>query len=73
MGIGGWQFAAGMTDTGATLAVKAHARDAVMLAVLGFIGAMMRGIHNQPHHLMIAQGDNPHHILQVQHTATKQT
>jgi hypothetical protein len=59
-GVGGWQFAAAITDTGATLTVKTPAPDVEKLRGLGFIGVLTHGMHHQMHHLMIARGEQPH-------------
>jgi len=59
-GVGGWQFAAATTDTGATLVVKTPAPDVEKLRGLGFIGVLTHGMHHQMHHLMIARGEQPH-------------
>jgi hypothetical protein len=60
-GVAGWQFAAAITETGATLTVKTPASDIEKLQALGFIGVLTRGMHHQMHHLMIARGGDPHH------------
>ena len=60
-GVGGWSYDATGTDGGASLTVKAPAKDAAELRALGFFGVMTRGMHHQAHHLMIARGGNPHH------------
>ena len=60
-GVGGWQFVAVTTDTGATLTVKTPASDAKKLHGLGFIGVLTHGMHHQMHHLIIARGGDPHH------------
>jgi hypothetical protein len=60
-GVEGWTYTAQMTDTGATLAVTPPSEaTARMLAGLGFIGIMARGMHHQEHHFMIATGMSPH-------------
>lgn len=56
----GWKFAAGETETGATLTVLTPAKDLAKLRGLGFIGMMARGMHHQMHHLMVARSENPH-------------
>ena len=60
-GVGGWQFVAVTTETGATLTVKTPASDTEKLHGLGFIGVLTHGMHHQMHHLMIARGGDPHH------------
>ena len=55
-----WHFAAADTPDGATLTVTAPPQDAAKLRALGFIGILTEGMHHQMHHLMIAQGLNPH-------------
>ena len=60
-GVGGWQFVAVTTDTGATLTVKTPASDIQKLHGLGFVGVLTHGMHHQMHHLMIARGGDPHH------------
>jgi len=60
-GVGGWQFVAATTDTGAMLTVKTPALDVEKLHGLGFIGVLTHGMHHQMHHLMIARGGDPHH------------
>lgn len=60
-GVGGWQFVAVTTDTGATLTVKTPAADILKLPGLGFIGVLTHGMHHQMHHLMIARGGDPRH------------
>ena len=60
-GIGDWQFVAAEIDGGATLVVRAPAKDIDKLKSLGFLGVMTRGTHHQEHHLMLARGEHPHH------------
>lgn len=57
----GWEFVATITETGATLVVKPSRTEMGKLHALGFIGVLTLGMHHQMHHLMIAQGGNPHH------------
>ncbi len=59
-GSNGWHFTAADTPDGATLTVTAPPQDAAKLRALGFIGILTEGMHHQMHHLMIAQGMNPH-------------
>ena len=35
-------------------------RQVIKLKVLGFMGIMVQGAHHQPHHLMMAKGENVH-------------
>jgi hypothetical protein len=59
-GADGWHFNASEIEGGATLTVRAPAKDVAKLGGLGFIGVMTLGMHHQRHHLMLARGDNPH-------------
>ena len=61
-GVDGWQFAAELTGSGATMTVTPpDSAAAAKIAGLGFIGVMTRGMHHQKHHYMIAKGLGPHH------------
>lgn len=59
-GANGWTLLAKTTDNGAELTVTGAPKDAAMIQGLGFIGVMTLGTHHQAHHLMLAQGMNPH-------------
>jgi hypothetical protein len=59
-GVDGWRFAAAEIDGGATLTVRAPAKDVDKLRGLGFFGVLAQGMHHQQHHLMIARGEHPH-------------
>ncbi|HLJ19723.1 MAG TPA: hypothetical protein VKU84_05970 [Stellaceae bacterium] len=59
-GIDGWRFEAASADGGAVLTVRPPAKDMEKLRGLGFIGVLVRGMHHQMHHLMIARGEAPH-------------
>ena len=56
----GWSFEAAPIDGGASLTVRAPAKDAMKLKGLGFFGVLTLGMHHQMHHLMLARGQNPH-------------
>jgi hypothetical protein len=60
-GVGDWQFVTAEIDGGATLVVRAPAKDIDKLKALDFLGVMTRGTHHQEHHLMLARGEHPHH------------
>lgn len=59
-GVQGWRLEAAEIDGGAALTVHAPAPDQNKLRGLGFFGVLTLGMHHQMHHLMIAQGGNPH-------------
>ena len=60
-GVGGWTYAASEIPGGAALTVKVSGpADSRKVKALGYIGVMALGSHHQMHHLMIAQGRNPH-------------
>jgi len=60
-GVGGWKFSSVETAKGATMVVvPPNAASVTKLRALGFIGVMVRGMHHQEHHWMIANGMNPH-------------
>ncbi len=59
-GAGAWRFTAAEAPDGAVLTVLAPPQDMMKLRALGFIGVLTEGMHHQMHHLMIAQGMNPH-------------
>ena len=59
-GVDGWKFEAADIEGGASLTVRAPAKDADKLRGLGFLGVLTLGMHHQMHHLMIARGENPH-------------
>ena len=58
--VDGWHFEAAEVAGGATLTVLAPANRLEELHGLGFIGIMVRGMHHQQHHLMLARGEEPH-------------
>lgn len=60
-GVGGWHFTVAESEGGAILTVEVPAKDMNKLRGLGFMGTLIRGMHHQEHHLMIARGENPHH------------
>jgi hypothetical protein len=61
-GTDGWQLSHEAHADGAVVTVRADSdADAVKIRALGFIGVLVRGMHHQQHHLMIARGDAPHH------------
>ena len=59
-GVDGWKFEEADIEGGASLIVRAPAKDADKLRGLGFLGVLALGMHHQMHHLMIARGENPH-------------
>jgi hypothetical protein len=59
-GVDGWSYAAKETPNGAVMEVRVPARDLPKLKGLGFFGVMAGGMHHQPHHWMMATGENPH-------------
>jgi hypothetical protein len=59
-GADGWTFEVKDIDGGASLVVRAPAKDAAKLHGFGFIGVMAQGMHHQDHDLMLARGENPH-------------
>jgi hypothetical protein len=59
-GLDGWTMEAHEIDGGASLSVRAPAKDAAKLRGLGFFGVLTLGMHHQMHHLMIARGAHPH-------------
>lgn len=60
-GVGGWRYGAKEIADGAALTVVvSDPADIQKVRALGYIGVMALGSHHQMHHLMIAQGMNPH-------------
>lgn len=60
-GVGGWKFKVKQFEDGAALTVLVPTEDLAKLKGLGFIGVLVRGMHHQGHHLMLARGEKPHH------------
>ncbi|WP_319485571.1 hypothetical protein [uncultured Cohaesibacter sp.] len=57
----GWSVETETIDDGATMTITAsEPTDLAKIAALGFYGVMTIGAHHQMHHLMIAEGHDPH-------------
>ncbi len=55
-GVDGWSLEAASIPGGASLIVRAPAKDAAKVEGLGFFGILALGMHHQMHHLMLARG-----------------
>lgn len=58
----GWKASTADLPNGVKISVTAtEAQPLARLKALGFMGVMVQGGHHQPHHLMMAKGESPHH------------